>query len=78
MIDPSRGSACRRMDRIQGGSAQAGRAQERISVCLSAQAEFMTCLKVSGVSYSVEVLPSAPPAPTAPRVTEFEQVALTS
>lgn len=38
----------------------------------------MTCLKVSGVGYSVEVLPSAPPAPIAPWVTEFEQVALTS
>lgn len=66
------------MDRIQGGSAQAGRAQELVSVCLSTQGEFMTCLNVSGVGYSVEVLPSAPPVQTAPRVTEFEQVALTS
>lgn len=78
MIDPSPGSACRSMDRIQGGSAQAGQAQELVSVCLSAQGEFVTCLKVSGVGYSVEVLPSASPALTEPRVTECEQVALTS
>lgn len=78
MIDPSSESACVSKDRIQGGSAQAGRAQELRSVCLRAQGEFTTRLKVSGVGYSVEVLPSAPPAPTAPWVTEFEKVALTS
>lgn len=78
MIDPSSESACMSKDMIEGGSAQVGRAQELSSVCLRAEGEFMTCLKVSGVSYSVEVLPSAPPALTAPRVTEFEQVALTS
>ncbi len=65
------------MDRIQGGSAREGQAQELVSVCLSTQGEFMTCLKVSGVGYSVEELSSAPPAPTAPWVTELEQVALT-
>lgn len=59
MIDPSSESACMSKDMIEGGSAQVGWAQELSSVCLRAEGEFMTCLKVSGVGYSVEVLPSA-------------------